>query len=149
MKKFLKKNGGYLIVGTLILIFILFTILVGGNAKEPEVEVTATVSEWREEVNKDEYVVTVFAASWCGNCSNFKPVITKVVGKYDFKFYWFEMDTLTDEENSGLTSTFNFENFTGYPYMFVTKNGEFLEDNAGYINETTLIKFLKDVGVIK
>ena len=92
MKEFLSKYKVVLAIGILLVLFIALSLLV--KDPEPKREMGDSVSEWFEDTKGDDYVVAVLGQTTCPHCISFKPVMKKVNQKYDFKLYWFEVDTL-------------------------------------------------------
>lgn len=148
MKEFISKYKIAIVIGVLLILFVLFSILVGDNAIN-KVEMKSNLEEWLTETAEDDYVVTVIAQTTCSHCIQFKPIMQKVVNENDFKIYWFEANTLLDENYEKLTTTYELPNYEGTPYTFITKNGEFVDYISGQRDEKGLTKFLKDNSVIK
>lgn len=111
-----------------------------------------SVTEWLEEIDKDQYVVATLGQTTCSHCIAFKPVMTKVQAEYGFKLYWFELDTMSKynkDDYTTLMDKFELEGYQGTPYTFITKNGEFIGYISGERDESALIEFLKENNVIE
>jgi thiol-disulfide isomerase/thioredoxin len=107
------------------------------------------VSEWVKDV-KDKTVVTVLASTTCPHCQAYKPTITKLARDNNFVLYFFEVDSLTTDEQNIVTSTFDLTNFEGaVPFTFIVKNGKVVSDTVGFSTEEETVKFLKTNGIIK
>ena len=100
------------------------------------------INKWYEDTLKDT-IVTVIGTTWCPHCQEYKPVITRLSNEKGFKLYFFEIDTLTEEQVNTVTKTFNLENYTGaVPYTFIVKNGKFISDTVGFSSEEETIEYL-------
>lgn len=150
MKKIFEKNGTKLLLGVIIVIFAL--IVMFNEDKTPvtnNIENSAEIVSWSEQTQEDQYVVTVMASSTCGYCQAYNPVIHALQEEYGFTLYWFEIDNLSDDDYQTLSSTYDLENYEGsVPYTFITKNGEFVIDNIGALEEEGTLDFLKTNNVI-
>ena len=148
MKKFLEKNKVLILVISLVALFIALSVLI--KDKNDMEESDKLVTEWYSTTKEGGTVVTVLAQTTCSHCINFKPVMEKVQQEYNFQLYWFELDTLSVKSRNILENTYDLYDSFGTPYIFITKNGEFISDyQKGEMPEADLIEFLKDNGVIE
>lgn len=149
MKKFFEKNWKKILIAVLLVAFALLVMFTEEVPTNNVVEYP-DVSSWKEETSADKPVVTVLALSTCGYCQNYQPVIEKLQEEYDFVLYWYEIDGVSDADYSTLMSTYELKNYEGsVPYTFITKDGEFVADTIGGMEEATTLKFLKDNEVIE
>ncbi len=149
MKKFILKYKVPIVIGLLVILFIALSVIIG----DVKAKVSDDISSWVDDTKKGDYVVTVFAASWCHNCENHKPVMEKLQKEYGFNLYWFEIDLLQknkpDDYNT-LMNTYKLDDFTGsVPFTFVMKDGEYLGNVLGAQGEERILEFLKENNVIK
>lgn len=107
------------------------------------------VNNWLNDTKKDQYVVTVFGQTWCPHCLKYKPTITNLYEEYNFKFYWFDLDELTTTDYNKVKNTYTLNHFSGTPYTFVIKNGEFISFNSGNRSSEDTLNYLKASGVVK
>lgn len=148
MKKFIEKNKVLILVVSLIALFVALSVLI--KDKNDMEEADKLVTEWYTTTKEGGTVVTVLAQTTCSHCINFKPVMEKAQKEYGFKLYWFELDKLSVKSRNTLEYTYDLYDSFGTPYIFVTKNGEFINDyKQGEMPEADLITFLKDNGVIE
>lgn len=146
MKKFILKYKAPIAIVVLLALFIILSILVG----DIKVKVGEDVSEWMEETKKDEYIVTVYASSTCGNCANHRPVMEKLQKEYGFKLYWFELDELTASDSKAVTEEYDISDYDGrVPFTFVMKDGKYLGNILGAQGEEAVVEFLKEQKVIE
>lgn len=151
-KDFLKNNKGLLIVLGIVALLVLMTILVEGN-DEPKTEIDystlgSDVSSWYSDTQSDKYVITVIALSYCHYCADYKPKITEIANRNNVSLYWFEIDTMSEEDAQALQSTYKLEQYTGSsPYTAIIKGGEFVTDTVGYMPEEDTITFLTGAGM--
>lgn len=150
MKNFWKKYKVIIIVILAIAAFVGLSFLAEGSKPAIE-EPSADLNAWVESVESDEYVITVIGLSYCGHCKEYKPVVTEIASEYSIPFYYFDIDTVTQDEASLISSSYAFTEYEGAsPYTAITKNGEVVAQYAqGYMDKETTIQFLKDCGAIK
>ena len=123
--------------------------LPGKEIEKKEKEEGPSVTEWAEKV-KTEEALTVIASTTCPHCQAYKPVITKLAEEYGFNLYFFELEELSDDDQSVLVHTFDLENFDGgVPYSFIVRDGKFVTDAVGYSDEDSVVDFLKKNKLIK
>ena len=147
MKKFLSKYKMPIIIVVLLGLFVLLSVLLknvdfsGGYSDE--------VNTWIAETKKDQYVVTVFAQTFCSHCIAYKPDMEALHEKYGFHLYWFEINEMTSKDYKGLTTTYKLPNYTEHtPYTVITKNGKVVKDIEQRLEEEDLLEFLIEAGVI-
>ncbi len=143
---------GILIVIVCIAAFVGLSFLLPNGKKEESGNETTSeykVSDWSKDV-KDKTVVTILASTTCPHCQAYKPTITKLARDNNFVLYFFEVDSLTTDEQNIVTSTFDLTNFEGaVPFTFIVKNGKVVSDTVGFSTEEETVKFLKTNGIIK
>ena len=59
--------------------------------------------EFKEIVEKNEYVVIKFGASWCGPCKQIAPVLEEVTDNYQDSLKYISLDV---EESTDITADF-------------------------------------------
>lgn len=152
MKKNMSKYMVYIIIGVLLILFVVLSLLMNdGDVKNREMG--SEVSLWLEDTKKDQYVVTVFAQTFCGYCKQYQPVVQKIYNENDDMIvYWFDIDeksSLNAEERETVTSTYETPDFTGTPYTLITKNGQTVAHYDRGADRETILKFFKENNVIK
>ncbi len=151
MKEFLLKYKVYIAIGVLLVLFIVLSLLMGNDVSNNK-EFKEDVSAWLEDTKKDEYTVTVLAQTFCGACKAYRPYMQEVYNENDINLYWFDVDkdsSLTEEQITTVTSTYELENFGGTPYTFITKNGEVVAHYDSSADKATILNFLKTNNVIE
>lgn len=101
------------------------------EVKLEELDLSIKVQSWLTDTKSDEYVVTVLAQTWCPHCNVYKPTIEGLQNEYNFKLYWFDIDELTTVDSNTIKNTYELTHYSGTPYTFVIKNGEFISFNSG------------------
>lgn len=148
-KKDNKKKWILISVLAVMLLLVCLVTIKDAQKDNSSSNVSSNMSEWVSETKEDKYVVTVIGLTYCQYCKNYNPIISSLSSEYDFKLYWFDIDSLSEEDSSTLTTTYSLEQYTGAsPYTVITKNGEFVADNVGAMDEESTKTFLKDNGVI-
>ena len=144
----MKKNKKLLIISVIgfTLLFVLFIFLIKGTYSMEE----QTVDNWYNKSSSGETVVTIIGSSTCSHCQEYKPVITTLAKKYQFKLFFFEADKLNEDDSDKLYNTYDLESFDGrVPYTFIIKDNKFVISKTGFANREDTIEFLKENGVIK
>ena len=108
------------------------------------------VKKWQDDVKSGNTVVTVIGASYCEHCQAYKPVIQALANKNHINLYFYEIDTLSEEDQTTLTTTFELPTYEGkVPYTFIMKDGQFLNSDEGFQDQSTTVAFLMENGIIK
>lgn len=151
-----KNKKLFTILGVVIaiMIFLGLSFLIDPSGKENENTnsngTTANIESWYNKSTNGDEIVTVIASSQCPHCQEYKPVIEKLASDKGFELYFFEADYLEEVDYTMLTGTFELSNFSGaVPYTFIVKDGKFVADTVGYLDEDTTINFLKENNIIE
>lgn len=115
--------------------------------REVESNYSETITNWYEETKEDKYVITVLGATYCGYCKEFKPIIENVSDETGITLKWFYVDEIGDEDSNAIETLYNLQETGSVPYMFITKNGELVTYNVGYLDKTNLLSFLKEKNI--
>ena len=121
-----------------------------GNDDNNSSGTTADIESWYNKATNGDEIVTVIASSACPHCQEYKPVIEKLASDKGFTLYFFAADYFAETNYAMLTGTFEIKNYTGaVPYTFIVKDGKFVADTVGYLDEETTINFLNENNIIK
>ena len=145
------QNAVSVLIGSFIgLIIVLFSLIVILSPSK-DISNSRSVDEWINDVEtSSESVVTVFGASYCSHCQEYKPVITALANKYKFNLYFYEVDLLEESEYKKLLHTYEISDFEGsVTFTFIMKNKEYVAYTEGYAGEQVIIDFLKSNGIIE
>lgn len=153
----MKKNKSLIVTLSIIIGVVAFFALSfmipnnsGGQQGNYELSTKdATVDEWLEDTKNDQYIVTVIGSTSCPHCQKYKPVISKLSNKYNFKAYFFEGDTLEEEEYDKLVGAYEEFDFEYIPFTAITKNGKVIITQTGFESEKNIKEFLEEYSVIK
>ena len=89
-------------------------------------ETFANLNDYREKIEKSDYIVLFFTASWCGPCKVMYPLIEKLSENISTcKFYKIDVDDSETEEIVDLYSV------QSMPTFFFIKNGKVQEKLKG------------------
>lgn len=150
-KKLITILGIVLAIGLFIGLSFLIDVSGKDNGNDNNSTVTtADIESWYNKATNGDEVVTVIASSTCPHCQEYKPVIEKLASEKGFTLYFFEADYLDETDYTMLTGTFEIKNYTGsVPYTFIVRDGKFVADTIGYLDEETTINFLNENNIIK
>lgn len=108
------------------------------------------IERWQKDIRAGNTVVTVIGASYCEHCQAYKPVIKALANKNNINLYFYEIDTLSEEDQDKLTSSFELPTYEGrVPYTFIMKNGTFINSYEGFESQSQTVAFLLENGIIK
>ena len=146
IKKKDKKESKSILTSFIIGFCIYSFILLGILNSTPE----KTVSEWYNDVQNNETIVTVIGLTTCSHCQELKPVITRLSKKYKFNLYFFEVDTLSTEESDILYNTLDLKDYDEHvPFIFIVKDKEYANGTVGYSTQASLETYLMDNDIYK
>lgn len=138
------------IISACIWLFFGLSLMITSTAEPARVYKTYSINDWYTDIMKEEPVVTVIGSTDCPHCQEYKPVIYDLAEQKGFNFYFFELESLSQDDITILTTTVELESFDGsVPYTFITKDGEFLVDTVGFMNESILETFLIENNIYK
>lgn len=144
-----KNKSSYILKGTIfgLCIYSVFVLYFSTHSTD---YFERDVERWQRDVRAGNTVVTVIGASYCEHCQAYKPVINVLANKHHINLYFYEIDTLSEEDQNKLTNTFPIGDYTGnVPYTFIMRNGEFVASNEGYGEELAIVNFFIENGIIK
>jgi thiol-disulfide isomerase/thioredoxin len=141
--KFIKEYKALVIILALIVLFIASLLLTPKSVSYLIQD--ATVTEWLADAKGDDYTIVTLAQTTCSHCLNFLPTAKKFSEKYDINFYWFDVDTLSQEDYTTLTEQFT--NFEGTPYTVVLKSGKIKGEISGEVELSALVTQVTTAGV--
>ncbi len=109
------------------------------NAGKPTTTATTTVSkgmsitDYQQAVNKAEYVLVDFNATWCEPCKKMMPILEKFTSSRKMPITLLKVDV---DKNKELA---NAKAIASIPYLELYKNGKLVWSHEGYIDEADLI----------
>ena len=108
------------------------------------------IKRWQKDINSGNTVVTVFGASYCEHCQAYKPVIKALANKNHINLYFYEIDTLSEEDQKTLATTYELPTYEGrVPYTFIMKDGQYVNSYEGFQNQSEIVTFLMENGIIR
>lgn len=143
----MKKSKLPLFIGiSIVILFILLGVLINLDNSE-DIE-NKTIDKWVQET-KEGTVVTVVGLTTCSHCQAYKPNIISLAKKEGFNLYFFELDTLSEEDRKIVLETYNIEYGESVPYTFIIDKGVYVAGKTGYGNMTGIKSFLKENGILE
>ena len=143
----MKKNKVPLLIGiSIVVLFILLGVLINLGSSE-DIE-SKTTDRWVQET-KEGKVVTVVGLTTCSHCQAYKPNIISLAKKKGFNLYFFELDTLSEEDRKIVMDTYSLDYEGSVPYTFIMDKGSFISSKTGYSSMTSIESFLKDNGILE
>ncbi len=90
-----------------------------------------------DEKVKDGVVLLDFYADWCGPCKMIGPVLEQVAEENDD----FKVVKVNVDENISLAQQYGVQ---GIPSLFVLKDGEVLDQKAGFMPKDAVVDWVRD-----
>lgn len=136
------------IITVFAILLVVIALILGVSISEGK-KSEKKLQEYLALVNKKDTQVIFLGRPTCSYCTQFTPVINTLSEDYDFKYQYINTDDLSSSNLSKVLKELeiNEEEF-GTPYLVVTKNGEVLAQQSGYVDREPLFTFLQDNGVI-
>ena len=131
-----KSKIPLIIIGVVVVSFALLGILTNLNSGE-DIE-SKTVSEWLTDTSSGKGVVTVIGLTTCSHCQEYKPKIISLARKKGFNLYFFEVDTLSQEDRDTLLNTYELADYTEQvPFTYIINDNSYVDGMVGFsdINE--------------
>ncbi len=108
-----------------------------------------TYDELQKKVDNKESFILLFSQTQCSHCAEYKPVLKKVLTKYDLYAYEIVTDKLTKEENAKIK---DIANISGTPATVFIEDGVETKTStrlSGTKSESKIVSRLKSLGYIK
>ena len=125
------------------------SILKGEEINEDNHLVILNFDELENKVNNKETFILVITQTNCPHCLAYKPMLKKVLAKYDITAYEIQTDTISKEEHNKLLTI---ANYSGTPTTVFIQNGEEKNTANRIVGESSIDKIesrLKALGYIK
>ena len=138
-----------LIVAVIVLIGTFFLSSIYDKKKEKISNEILT--KYNELYNSEDLSIIYIGRDGCGFCENYTPIIKEVTKENELTYYYVNLSKLTTKDRDRLYSShelFKDENF-GTPTTIIVSNGKVITYHIGYMEKDDLIKFFKEVKVIK
>lgn len=149
------KNKIIMIIGILVLSIAIGSLVYASVSltKEDKEEenhlIEISFSELQEKVNNKDSFILVLSQTGCSHCAEYKPILKKVLNKYDVVAYELVTDLINKEENAKLK---DIANFSGTPTTVFIVDGEEVNTYnriVGSASESKIVSRLKAMGYIK
>lgn len=142
MKK--KKNNFIRFAGGFTVLIVGLLILLATINKE------SSADQILDEVfSGNEAKLLYLARPGCSWCQKASPILEKVESLYNFEHYYINTEKLNSSELKSVLQNLNIDiNEFGTPTFVVVNKGQIIDSNIGFMDETKLISFLKNSGII-
>lgn len=112
--------------------------------------ITVTLDEYKELIKEKGYHFMFIGSEQCSYCTEFKKSIADSLKDNDYKVYYLDISTLSEDEYKELVATDKYmsENEWGTPLNLLYKDGKRKAELNGYVSSEELVKFLKENKVI-
>lgn len=116
----------------------------------PKTYLTINLDQYKEIIKEKGYHFMFIGSEQCSYCQDFKKSINTSLEDNDYKVYYLDISTLTEDEYKELIATDKYfeENEWGTPLNFLYKSGKRVDVLSGYVDAAELVKFLKENKVI-
>ncbi len=112
--------------------------------------ITISLDEYKEVIKKKGYHFMFIGSEQCGYCTQFKDSIKESLKDNNYKVYYIDISTLTQDEYNELVKTDEYmsQNEWGTPLNLLYKDGKRIDELNGYVSSDELVEFLKENKVI-
>lgn len=112
--------------------------------------ITISLDEYKEVIKKKGYHFMFIGSEQCGYCTQFKDSIKESLKDNNYKVYYIDISTLTQDEYNELVKTDEYmsQNEWGTPLNLLYKDGKRIAELNGYVSSDELVEFLKENKVI-
>ncbi|MBR2833553.1 MAG: hypothetical protein IKE75_03890 [Bacilli bacterium] len=120
-------------------------------SKEYENLGEASYDQYKCLYESEEPFAIILSQTTCGYCQKYKPFINEYIADKNIPLYVIEVNTLEDEERSGLLSSLSyFDNNEGWgtPLTLGIKNKEVIDEISGFTDDESQVEnFFKKIGL--
>lgn len=109
------------------------------------------LTKYNELYNSEDLSIIYIGRDGCGFCESYTPIIKEVTEEKKLTYYYVNLSKLTTKDKDRLYNShelFKDKNF-GTPTTIIASNGKVITYHIGYMEKDDLIKFFKEVKVIK
>lgn len=130
----------------LVVVALLSLILTGCNTKKNLIEIN--YDELRTKIENKESFVLYVGSSECSHCSDFKPILEKVITENNLDVYYINMANLSKSKYNAVLDKID---GNGTPTTVYLKNGKTKSSPriSGARDYETIIEFFKELNLIK
>lgn len=109
-----------------------------------------SLDEYKEIIKEKGYHFMFIGSEQCGYCTQFKGSVEESLKNNDYKVYYIDISTLTQDEYNELVKTDEYmsQNEWGTPLNLLYKDGKRIAELNGYVSADELVEFLKENKVI-
>lgn len=112
--------------------------------------ITVSLDEYKDIIEEKGYHFMFIGSEQCSYCTQFKDSIKESLVDNDYKIYYIDIASLSEDEYNELVATDDYmsENKWGTPLNLLYKDGKRVAELNGYVSSDELVKFLKENKVI-
>ena len=109
-----------------------------------------SLDEYKEIIKEKGYHFMFIGSEQCGYCTQFKGSVEESLKNNDYKVYYIDISTLSEDEYNELVKTDEYmsQNEWGTPLNLLYKDGKRIDELNGYVSSDELVEFLKENKVI-
>lgn len=109
-----------------------------------------SLDEYKEIIKEKGYHFMFIGSEQCGYCTQFKGSVEESLKNNDYKVYYIDISTLSEDEYNELVKTDEYmsQNEWGTPLNLLYKDGKRIAELNGYVSSDELVEFLKENKVI-
>lgn len=109
-----------------------------------------SLDEYKEIIKEKGYHFMFIGSEQCGYCTQFKGSVEESLKNNDYKVYYIDISTLSEDEYNELVKTDEYmsQNEWGTPLNLLYKDGKRIAELNGYVSADELVEFLKENKVI-
>ena len=107
-----------------------------------------TIDEYLDLIKEDKQNIILVARPTCGYCEKFTPILKKAKDDMKLTINYINTDNFSTEDWESFEASLDYysNNEWGTPLVLITKNGEVVADNGGYVELDAIKSFFKANG---
>lgn len=141
----MKKNKSSKLIWLLVGAIMLTGIIIMGTANQGVKD-----SKWKDMISSSSKQILYLGRPTCSWCSKFRPGLDNLKEQYNFEYIYVNTDEVSETELNALFDILEINSSEfGTPYTAIVQSGKKIDEQAGYVPENELFKFLQKHGFIE
>lgn len=108
------------------------------------------IINWKKDIISSNNILTILVNESEPETINYLTTVTNMSIKANYSYYWFDMNTLNDNDKKVILETLKFKTFDStYPFTFITNNGNVINEQKGALEPERFENLLRAYGLYK
>ena len=145
-----RKRQYYFIIASIVILVLLMLYVIGSMVFDVIGKTKTSnkiVSEFNELYESDEVEIVLFASPTCKWCKQFVPILDELSKENDFKYYYFDMTEVFDNEFDKIEEKLDLE-IKSIPKLVVIKDKQVIGEQTGAESKENTYEFLAKLNIV-